>query len=170
MHYAEQNSYYINQVLQLFKAKGYQTTGSWFDYGISVSSLGGSYALAEKEAETRKSWQVPYHLLAQPDDDEGERRNKFTAFLVWYGDFSQTIPDSSFTMRNLVLEMLDKIRVIMPEVDLPPGFINPIEELAEALRSNILEGPKAPNAETAAALLDSRSGVVTRAESVNDLF
>ena len=108
---------------------------------MSVSSLNGTYQVEDRD-ETRKNWDMPYHLMARPDDRLSERNYKLGKFENWCEDFSLNIPDASFAMRNLVLEMLDKIRTIMPEVDLPPGFINPIEELAEALRTNILEGPK----------------------------
>jgi len=141
MHYAEQNSYYLTKLKAVLERKGYKTSGYWIDYTYSSSTMALHYYIEGRDTETRKEFIIPYRCVAQPDDDADDKAAKLISFEHCRTDLER-IPDSSFAMRNLVLEMLDKIRTIMPEVDLPPGFINPIEELAEALRSNILEGPK----------------------------
>lgn len=38
--------------------------------------------------------------------------------------------------------MLERLRELAPDAGLPNDFLNPIEVLAERLRTNILSGPK----------------------------
>ena len=144
MHFAERNFLNLQMVCTILKAKGYQITGSpatlCFAYDLhatgSITCI--EFAHPEFVKETRQEIRFPAAAIANEDSIEAEVQ---AAFHAWVADSIHPIIPAKQAIQAAVLRQIESIRELLPEADLPPDWINPIEALAEQLRSNILPAP-----------------------------
>lgn len=142
MHYAERNSRNLTMVATVLGAKGYKVFAYWSDYSDSAYSGTCTYWVEGRREETSKEFRVPTKAVAQPVDTDSEEIDRQTNFNAWLEEELRPIPEAGHAIAGAILKLVEKIRDLAPEAALPEGFINPIEALAEKLRTNILEGPK----------------------------
>lgn len=142
MHYAEQNSHNLVKVKDFLESMGYTTSIYWFDYLDSSSSLSGSYWLSEDRDGTTKKVSIPSDATRSPSYPERTAESVQHAFNVWFDDFRQSVLTPTDAKKAQVLKMLERVRDLVPDAGLPEDFLNPIEVLAERLRTNILPAPK----------------------------
>ena len=143
MHYAEQNSRNLTKVKDFLESMGYETSLYWIDYLNTTSSLDGSYWLSEDRDGTSKTVAIPKEATRNPNYPDRTAESVQHAFNVWFDDFRQSVLTPADTKKAQVLTMLERLRELAPDAELPADFLNPIEVLAERLRTNILPGPKA---------------------------
>lgn len=144
MHFAERNFLNLRMVCTILKAKGYKILGGpaviCYAYDLcspaTITSI--EYAHPEFIEETSREIRFPANAVADEDSDEVEVQE---AFHAWIADSVRTILPAKQAIQAAVLRRIESIRELLPEADLPPDWINPIEALAEQLRSNILPAP-----------------------------
>lgn len=142
MHYAEQNSRNLEKVKNFLESMGYTTSIYWIDYIDSTSSLDGSYWLLEDRDDTSKNVAIPSNATRNPSYPERTAESVQHAFNVWFDNFRQSVLTPADAKKAQVLKMLERVRDLVPDAGLPSDFLNPIEVLAERLRTNILPGPR----------------------------
>lgn len=153
MHYAEQNSRNLEKVKNFLESMGYTTSIYWIDYLDSTSSLDGSYWLLEDRDDTSKNVAIPSNATRNPSYPERTAESVQHAFNVWFDNFRQSVLTPADAKKAQVLTMLERLRELAPDAGLPNDFLNPIEVLAERLRTNIIpatrefDAPKPLNAE-----------------------
>lgn len=144
MHFAERNFLNLQMVCTILKAKGYKIVGGpatlcyAYDFGGSGSITCIEFAHPEFVKETRQEIRFPGLAVASGDSDEADVQ---AAFHAWVADSIHPIIPAKQAIQAAVLRQVETIRELLPEADLPPDWINPIEALAEQLRSNILPAP-----------------------------
>lgn len=141
MHYAEQNSRNLTAVRSFLEGLGYRVTACWVDYGTSASSLDGTYWLPEQRKDTEEKFYIPSDATASPGRERTGDQVQH-AFNVWFDNFRQGVLRPEYAKQAVVLRLIERVRDLAPEADLPSDFLNPIEVLAERLRTNILSGPR----------------------------
>lgn len=144
MHFAERNFINLQMVCAIFKAKGYKIIGdpATVCYANDLRASGAitsiEFAHPEFIEETRQEIRFPGSAIANDDSNEAEVQ---AAFHAWIADSIRPIIPAKQAIQAAVLRQVESIRELLPEADLPPDWINPIEALAEQLRSNILPAP-----------------------------
>ena len=144
MHFAERNFLNLQMVLTILKAKGYKILGgpATLCYAYDLYSSGAitsiEFAHPEFPKETRQEIRFPANAIASDDSIEADVQS---AFHAWIADSIHPIIPAKQAIQAAVLRQIESIRELLPEADLPPDWINPIEALAEKLRSNILPAP-----------------------------
>lgn len=145
MHYAEQNSRNLTAVSTFLEGLGYRVDAYWIDYGTSASSLNGTYWLHEQREDTEEKFYIPSDATASPGRERTGDQVQH-AFNVWFDDFRQGVLRPEHAKQAAVLRLVERVRDLAPDAGLPEDFLNPIEVLAERLRTNILPAPKVFNA------------------------
>jgi hypothetical protein len=138
MHYAEQNSRNLEKVKNFLESMGYTTSIYWIDYLDSTSSLNGSYWLLEDRDGTSKNVAIPSDATRSPAYPKRTAESVQHAFNVWFDNFRQSVLTPVDAKKAQVLTMLERLRELAPDAGLPNDFLNPIEVLAERLRTNII--------------------------------
>lgn len=142
MHHAEQNSRNLEKVKNFLESMGYTTSIYWIDYLDSSSGLDGSYWLSGDRDGTTKTVAIPSDATRSPAYVERTAESVQHAFNVWFDDFRQGVLSPADAKKAQVLKMLERVRDLVPDAGLPEDFLNPIEVLAERLRTNILPAPR----------------------------
>ena len=138
MHYAEQNSRNLEKVKNFLESMGYTTSIYWIDYLDSVGSLSGDYWIAGDPEGTKVSVRLPSDAVRNPCHRNRTADSVQHAFNVWFDDFRQSVLTPADAKKAQVLTMLERLRELAPDAGLPNDFLNPIEVLAERLRTNII--------------------------------
>ncbi len=144
MHFAERNFLNLQMVCTILKAKGYKILGgpATLCYAYDLHATGAitciEFAHPEFIKETRQEIRFPADAIANDDSIEADVQ---AAFHAWIADSIRPIIPAKQAIQAAVLRQIESIRELLPEADLPPDWINPIEALAKQLRSNILPAP-----------------------------
>lgn len=141
MHFAERNHRNLMTLVTILQAKGY-TVSSYTLSSAYANGDGGfgsvDYYHSEHEKTTRKTLYIPSAATADEDSDEADVQSAFESYLA---DYIRPIITAKQAISAAVMRQIETIRELAPDAELPEGWLNPIEALAEQLRSNILPAP-----------------------------
>lgn len=137
MQYFEINRNHAVSFKKILEDKGYKVTVNTYDYLDSATISDIAYWVEGKCDESYKSYRVGV-IAAQPIEDEEDAETRIQRIAKIRTELGE-IPHARFFESNRLLSLIGQIKELAPEVDLPEGWMNPLEVMAKQLSDNILE-------------------------------
>ncbi len=150
MHFTERNHRNLMTLRAILQAKGYTVAA----YAGSSAYCNGEGAFSsvefyhpEHKAATLRTLYIPSSAAAREGCFEADVQSAFETFLTYK---VRPIITAQQSIAAAVMRQFETIRELAPDAELPEGWLNPIEALADRIRTNILPAPSAADPTDAA--------------------
>lgn len=141
MHFAERNHRNLMTLATILQAKGY-TVAAYTNSAAYCSGEGAfssvDYFHPEHKSATLRTLYIPSGATAWEDSDEADVQSAFETFLTYK---VRPIIPAQQSIAAAVMRQIESIRELAVDAELPEGWLNPIEALADRIRTNILVAP-----------------------------